>query len=212
MKFRRAMFVLMCAALLPWFPSFVAAAGGARRLDDPGIDMWSTGSRALVNQAIQLPAVKAAVSNFEAQGYLRVPTYDAGRSVDDTTLVLIAFQQPGVSMNVSMPLIAVVSTPGAFGPTIDVRGGIVERAPGGKLQAGTGFNAHALRVTGGGDLSTPGSAVKLQTDPGTDAQWYQWIYCTFYYCEECSGIPMPVIAQMICCFAAAIACHKIYVY
>jgi hypothetical protein len=199
----------MCAIVVP---SIAVADGGPRRLNDPGIDMWSTGSRQLVYQALALPAVQAAVRDFEAQGYIRVPTYDGARSIADTSLVLIAFQQPGVDMNLSMPVIAVVTTPGSLGPSIDVRGGILERAPSGGLRAGTSFGAHTLHVTGGGDLSTSGSAIRIDSDPTTDQMWLAWINCTFWYCVECSGLAMPVLAQMLCCYVMALWCHKTYVY
>jgi hypothetical protein len=202
------MFALMCLALVP----SLVSASGTRRLYDPAMDMWSTGSRVLISQALVNPAVQAAMRNFDAMGYIRVPTYDCSRSTDDTSMVMIAYQQPGVDMSLSMPLIVVFNLPGSSGLTVDVRGGILERAPDGTLRAGTGASAHTVRVTVGGDLSTWATPMPTTSDPAQDAQWAQWVLCTFRMCTECEQIPMPLMAQLVCCYLMAIGCHKVFVY
>lgn len=208
MKLPHAILVLMFAVLVP---SFAAAAGGPKRLNDPAGDMWATGSRVPIYRALELPAVQAAMRDFDAQGYVRMPTLDGARSSGDTSIVCLAYQQPGVDIRLSMPMLVVFSTPTNLGPAIDVRGGIVERAADGRLRAGTGIGAHTVRVTSGGDLSTRATSVVVQSDPTTDRQWIEWIGCVFWYCVECLGIPIPVLGQILCCYIAALACHKQYV-
>lgn len=208
MKFRSVMFALWCLALVP----SLALATGTRRLYDPAMDMWSTGSRILINRALENPAVRAAMRDFDAQGYIRVPTYDCSRSNGDSSMVMIAYQQPGEDMSQSMPLIVVFNLPGSSGVTVDVRGGIVERAPDGSLRAGTGASAHTVHVTGSGNLSTWATPIPADADPSQDAQWAQWVLCTFRLCTECETIPMPLVAQLVCCYLVAIGCHKVYVY
>lgn len=216
MKSRSALLALPLAALTVSLavlcPSPASAAGGTQRLYDPAMDMWSTGSRILINQALGNPAVKAAMRDFDARGYLRVPTYDCSRSSGDTSLVMLAYQQPGVDMSVSMPMIVVFNLPGGSGATVDVRGGIVERAPDGSVRAATGPDAHTVHVIGGGALSTWSTPVPAESDPAQDAQWAMWVLCTFRLCTECESIAMPLIAQVVCCYLVAIGCHKVYVY
>jgi hypothetical protein len=216
MKFRPALFALPLVLLTVSFavlcPAPAPAAGGAQRLYDPAMDMWSTGSRVLINQALANPAVRTAMRDFDARGYVRVPTYDCSRSSGDSSMVMIAYQQPGVDMSVSMPMIVVFNLPGGSGATVDVRGGIVERAPDGSMRAGTGANAHTVHVIGGGGLSTWSTPVPAESDPAQDAQWAMWVLCTFRLCTECESIAMPLIAQVVCCYLVAIGCHKVYVY
>ena len=216
MKFRSAQLALPLAlltvALAVLGPSPASAAGSAQRLYDPAMDMWSTGSRILINQALGNSAVKAAMRDFDARGYLRVPTYDCSRSNGDSSMVMIAYQQPGVDMSVSMPMIVVFNLPGGSGAAVDVRGGIVERAPDGSVHAGTGPDARTVHVIGGGGLSTWSTPVPAESDPAQDAQWAMWVLCTFRLCTECQSITMPLIAQVVCCYLVAIGCHKVYVY
>jgi len=115
-------------------------------------------------------------------------------------------------MSRSMPMIVVFNLPGSGGTTVDVRGGIVQRAPDGSLHAGTGAGAHTVHVTGGGDLSTPATPIHTEGDPAQDAQWAEWVLCTFRLCTDCEQIPMPLMAQLVCCYLMAIGCHKVFVY
>lgn len=208
MKFRSAMFALCCAALIP----SLAVASGVRRLYDPAMDMWGTGSRVLIHRALEDPAVQAAMRDFDGRGYIRVPTYDCSRSSGDTSMVAIAYQLPGVDMSLSMPMIVVFNLPRSGGTVVDVRGGIVERAPDGSVSAGIGASGHTVHVTGGGALSTQATPIPTESDPAQDAQWAQWVLCTFRLCTDCEQIPMPLMAQLVCCYLMAIGCHKIFVY
>lgn len=212
MKLRPARFAFSLAVLavhlLTQWPASVAAAVGPRRLNDPAMDMWATGSRWPIIHALANPAVQLAVRDFESRGYVRVPTYDACRANGDTSVVLIAFQQPGVDMTASMPVIAVFNSPGSSGPSIDVMGGIVVRNPDGTFSGTSTPDAPAIRVTDGSGMSTGATPLVVQTNPWTNRQWSDFIHCVFFECVACSAIPLPVIAQIICCIVIAFDCHQ----
>ncbi|MGH7741075.1 MAG: hypothetical protein ACRENS_03540 [Candidatus Eiseniibacteriota bacterium] len=218
MKFQSARFAFSLAVLTlhlaAQWPSSAWAAGGPNRLFDPGMDMWSTGSRILISQALTNPAVQLAVRDFESRGYVRMPVYDASRSMGDTSAVFIAFQQPGVDMAKSMPMIVVFNTPGSFGTTVNLRGGLVERTPDGSIHGVANAAAPAIAVTDGGGLSTRATASSLRSGPGTNQQWIDWILCTLLKCGICSSFEfLPVIGQLVCCFIVAADCNsKIAVY
>jgi hypothetical protein len=205
MSFRRAVPFLLCAALVPALSS---AATSPRRLNDPAGDMWGTGSRIPISQALVNPLVQVAMRDFDAQGYTRVPTYDCSRSKGDTTVVFLAYQQPGVPMSQSMPVIVVMNLPGSFGPVVNVMGGVLERGPDGSVRGATGANAHTVRVTSSGGLSTP--ATPSPFTPYGDP-FYYWVMCTMQYCTECEQQAMPVLIQLVCCFVVSELCYKILV-
>jgi len=208
MFIRRAAFLVLCAALIP---SLSSAAGGPHRLNDPAQDMWSTGSRIPISQALVNPTVQIAMRDFDAQGYQRMPTMDCSRSSGDTTVVFLAYQQPGVPTNQSMPIIVVINTPGSWGPAIQVIGGILERGPDGSLHGATGASAHSVYVTSARGLSTPATPRRMASyDPSRDA-FYYWIACTLDRCGECEEQAMPVMFQLVCCFVVATLCYKLFV-
>jgi len=209
MKSRLAVLVLAGAL---WIPSLAFAAGGPLRTNDPSQDMWGTGSRIPISRALVNPLVKKAMSQFDAFGYIRVPTYDCSRTNGDTTIVFIAYQQPGVDLRQAMPLIVVFNLPNAWGPTVDIRGGILERGPDGTLHGASGASAHTVHVSGGGGLSTRATPIPVVNDPLDVLEWNSWVNCAIYFCEDCKEelIFTPVIVQVLCCLVSSGVCYKIF--
>jgi hypothetical protein len=103
MRTRERISWMTVLALVAFCAAAHAGSAPLQAVDDPAGRMPLNGTfpggphpvpAELVDEALNVPAVRTAVARMEAGGYRRTPDHDAARALDGRTMVTIAFADP----------------------------------------------------------------------------------------------------------------------